>query len=550
MTSRKKNAVPVGALDHLDIKKKRKWDIEYNDQYGRYIVAKEDIGEGEVLFVDYPIVTGPKQDCSMVCLGCYRQLDVYEHTYRCSKCGWWVCDADCENRGYHPLECQVFSKSSYTPDINTLVEDRPIYESILPLRCFMLKKNDVKKWKTLSEMESHDDLRRGNDLWKEEQVNVCDFLIRKIGLDADDATLHTINGILDVNCHEVRSNIPGTQLEYRVRGIYPLCAMMSHDCSSNTHHSVMEDMTMVVVASRQIPKGHQATGTYTHLLSATTERRKHLRYGKFFDCICERCSDPTELGTYFGGLKCSQAGCGGIVMSTNPVDPTNDAPWACKKCNFQVKAQIVERLNKMVYYELRNATPNDPMELEMIFKKYSNILHDNHFHLVGIRHSLSQMYGRVEGYLLNEMTDSQMTRKEECCRQLLSTIGVIDPGISRLRGLTMYELHAPILLRTNRAFQSRAIPKSEMIQKLEEVEKLLEGTLNCLQFEPQSSFEGQINKIAKGSLSELKKWIVTVKDLPPETFAPEEEDVEEGTGCEEENVTLEGLLKKLEGSHS
>ena len=43
--------------------------------------------------------------------------------------------------------------------------------------------------------------------------------------------------------------------------------------------------------------------SYTHLLMATTERRKHLRFGKFFDCVCDRCSDPTELGTYFGALR-------------------------------------------------------------------------------------------------------------------------------------------------------------------------------------------------------------------------------------------------------
>lgn len=78
------------------------------------------------------------------------------------------------------------------------------------------------------------------------------------------------------------------------------------------------------------------TATYTHILSATTERRKHLRYGKFFDCTCDRCSDPTELGTYFGALKCSQPGCGGSILCTDPLLPTNDAPWACDRCKYQV----------------------------------------------------------------------------------------------------------------------------------------------------------------------------------------------------------------------
>ncbi|KAG0727633.1 SET domain-containing protein SmydA-8, isoform A [Chionoecetes opilio] len=83
--------------------------------------------------------------------------------------------------------------------------------------------------------------------------------------------------------------------------------------------------------------------TYTHILSATTERRKHLRYGKFFDCACERCADPTELGTHFGALKCSQPGCGGSIVSTDPLLATNDAAWACDRCKYQVAATTVER---------------------------------------------------------------------------------------------------------------------------------------------------------------------------------------------------------------
>ena len=87
------------------------------------------------------------------------------------------------------------------------------------------------------------------------------------------------------------------------------------------------------------------SGTYTHLLSGTVERRKHLKYGKLFDCCCERCTDPTELGTYFGALLCSQSGCGGFVISTNSLDPTNNADFACNKCKFSVSNFIELNIN-------------------------------------------------------------------------------------------------------------------------------------------------------------------------------------------------------------
>ncbi|KAK3879935.1 hypothetical protein Pcinc_015529 [Petrolisthes cinctipes] len=530
----------------IDKKEKRKWKIEVIEPYGRCTIATQDIKEGEVLFVDHPIVTGPKQTTDLICLACYRRLEDWDN-YLCSTCGWPLCGVQCEGRGYHPLECHAFAKAGYKPKKDDFSEAQYMYEAMLPLRCYCLKDSEPDKWETLRAMESHNDLRRGTELWDREQVNVVEYLRGKVKVDAEDEMIHTITGILDVNCHEVRSNIPGTRDQYLVRGVYPLCAMMSHLCSNNTHHTLMDDMTMVVIASRPIKKGEQMTATYTHLLSATTERRKHLRYGKFFDCVCDRCSDPTEMGTHFGSLKCSQPGCGGNIMCTDPLVPTNDAPWACDKCRYQISALTVERLNKMVYFELREAGDEDPNKLEAIMKKYQFVLHPQHFHIVGMKHSLSQMYGRVAGFLLPELTQAQRLRKLECCRDLLQVLDVLDPGISRLRGLTLYELHAPLLLQANKAFQNTTITKSAFLQQLQEVEGYLDQAIYCLKHEPVSSFEGEICKIAYNSVVELKKWIKTATTLPASHFLPEQHEQQAlSTPLSPEDLTLETLLRKLE----
>ncbi|XP_071534111.1 uncharacterized protein [Panulirus ornatus] len=454
----------------INKKDKRKWKIEYIEPYGRCTLAVRDIQEGEVIFVDHPVVTGPKQTSDLMCLGCYRRLDSWDD-YQCTKCG---------------------------------------------------------------------------SLFSSDQTNVAEYLREKVKLAAEEEMLHTITGILDVNCHEVRSNIPGTRDQYLVRGIYPLCAMMSHFCVNNTHHTLMDDMTMVVIASRPIKKGEQVTATYTHILSATTERRKHLRYGKFFDCMCARCSDPTELNTYFGALRCSQPGCGGSILSTDPLRPANDAPWACDKCRYQVGADTVERLNKMVYWELKQVGEEDPLKLEAIIKKYQYVLHPQHFHMVGIKHSLSQMYGRVAGYILPELSEAHMVRKVACCQDLLQVLDILDPGVSRLRGLTLYELHAPLLLQANKAFQNTSITRREFLQQLREVESHLDRTIYCLKHEPVSSFEGEICKIARNSVQELRKWIQTVEGLPDAHFLPEKQEAGASSQLSEEDLTLETLLKKLE----
>ncbi|RXG53888.1 Protein msta, isoform A [Armadillidium vulgare] len=228
-----------------------------------------------------------------------------------------MCGSECEDKGYHPLECEAYVASGYKPKLEDFTECNPMYESVLPLRCLLLEKKYPKKWETLIAMESHDELRKDTELWETEQKNVVEFLQEKVKIKHSSELIHRVTGILDVNCHEVRSNIPDTKNEFRARGIYPLCAMMSHDCSSNTHHTVMDEMVMLVLASRNIYKGTQITGT--------------------------------------------------------------------------VRCGIVNRLTNMIYTELQQANENDPLELEVIFKKYQCILHPNHYHLIGLKHSLGQI---------------------------------------------------------------------------------------------------------------------------------------------------------------
>ena len=42
-------------------------------------------------------------------------------------------------------------------------------------------------------------------------------------------------------------------------------------------------------------------------------------------------------------------------------------------------------------------------EYEAFLEKYSLILHPNHFHMVTAKHSLCQMLGRTEGFLIQDM---------------------------------------------------------------------------------------------------------------------------------------------------
>ena len=71
---------------------------------------------------------------------------------------------------------------------------------------------------------------------------------------------------------------------------------------------------------------------------------------------------------------------------------------------------------------------------EAFLKQHARLLHPNHWLFTSARHSLSQLYGRDERYLLGTLSPEQLERKTAICQSLLAVIDVVEPGLSRLRG--------------------------------------------------------------------------------------------------------------------
>lgn len=95
------------------------FEIRHSSDFGRYLVAKEDIDEKTLLLSEKPLVYGPIDDKNLAtdtvfifCLACCKQVfpleadsnngepnhgTTSENTiYKCSRCGWPVCDNMCE----------------------------------------------------------------------------------------------------------------------------------------------------------------------------------------------------------------------------------------------------------------------------------------------------------------------------------------------------------------------------------------------------------------------------------------------------------------------
>lgn len=161
------------------------------------------------------------------------------------------------------------------------------------------------------------------------------------------------------------------------------------------------------------------------------------------------------------------------------------------------------KLLTRVYDELDAIGGNDVVAIETFMAKYSKVFHRNHYVFLSAKHSLCQLYGKVEGFLINEMSREELKRKQKHCEDLLEVIDVLEPGTSRLRGVILYELHAPMMMVLNLEMESGKLKMSDYRRRLKAVSTILRKAYEILAQEPDGSSEKQMAVAAKAALESM-----------------------------------------------
>ena len=190
---------------------------------------------------------------------------------------------------------------------------------------------------------------------------------------------------------------------------------------------------MVVKAAVDISAGTMITTSYTFTLDSTQRRRQHLRDTKFFDCLCLRCLDPTELGTHLSSLTCPNCEHAWVVAD-DPLD--TDSSWHCTgQCGFNVDANHVTDVLNYLQYRADCIGYDDLAGLEGFLSDAFRLLHHNHYILIGIKYYLCHFYGKAPGHLLEEMPNVLIERKIKLCREFLALAHILEPGPSKMQGI-------------------------------------------------------------------------------------------------------------------
>ncbi|XP_063829127.1 SET domain-containing protein SmydA-8-like isoform X1 [Ostrinia nubilalis] len=501
--------------------------VRSSDELGRYLVAARDLSPGDLVLTERPLVFGPKgmpdPEAVMPCVGCYKPVST-EAGERCSKCGWPVCSGNCPgltDPRHHGAECLILSAR---PDCE--LKDMFNYyrhDALLPLRCVLLQSVDPDKWSKLTEMQSHMECRTpGTEAYDDANEFIVEYLMNNFISKLDEATkkkhlpnispdlIHKMCGIIDTNALEIR-HPEGSEL----LALFTNTCIMEHSCIPNTKHTFAQSVkdknelfriTVKVVVPVQ--KGNHITTMYSHALWGTQARRQHLKDTKYFACKCQRCSDPTELGTYLSAMKClgdDGNPCDGIHLPEDPLD--DETEWACNKCSVKINNSQVNMIISQMGEEVENVQMmgGSPMMLENLLCRLSTFLHPNHYHLYAIKHSLIQLYGR----LTDQMSQNMLDKKIMMCRDLIKITKTLDPGNARLslyNAVLQYELHTALVLSAKNP-KNDGTPRTdeEVKQLLVEAKDTIEDAIVSLKDDLEETSGNQLLEVIQKSKKEFDR---------------------------------------------
>ncbi|KAH8285009.1 hypothetical protein KR054_003933 [Drosophila jambulina] len=420
---------------------------EQDAQLGRYLVATQDIAPNQIVFVEPPLVVGPKwylseaeKEATIVpCVGCYTPCRVGKH--QCRSCHWPVCSTAC---AHEALECSVLSMGpapTGRADARTL-NDHFRGDALLVLKCLLLQRQSPEKWAALLEMQSHEEERKGTELHEEAEKRVVSYLdkrfLRRLRQtkpnlldECSTEMLHRLCGIIETN-YMVIELPTGVELS----GLFRQACMMEHACRPNCYFQFDATTQQIAVrAGGALRKGDHLQITYTNILWGTQMRQHHLRMTKHFTCHCTRCTDPTEYGSYVSALACLgdvNKTCGGTHLPVNPVE--EDTQWKCDSCPMIVDAAYVSELQTHMTDQVEGMLAGCPRanEVELLLARLSQMLHPNHFHMFNLKHTLIQLYGNESGLELATLSSGQLERKLRLCSELNDVCRRLDPHSIKL----------------------------------------------------------------------------------------------------------------------
>ena len=359
--------------------------LKYGEK-GRYLIATRDIKPLQLIMTDQPCVVGPPAKTVPVCLECLAPLT--PSSPPCPGCSVPLCSPSCFSGPLHQQECALLSSSVPSISIEDYSSPHIFYSAIVPLRMWLLKTSNPSLWEKVNFLQEGDqDELEKSQMWKD----VAGYVRNNLRIEEfSEEEVLRLTGIKATNANSLEpTGVSGT-------GLYPLYPLMNSYCYCNTMYSIDKiTKQMEVRAQRSIPAGHEITTRYIIPTMGQPGRMKYIWQAWGFICSCERCSDPTELGTKYNGVLCKQEDCRlGFLLPSKPC--VLAARWSCDECGYSVdEREIITRLDK--YKHMIDSTNlTDIAQGEKLLLLLQDQLNHNHEYMLRIKTQLLMTYSQAK----------------------------------------------------------------------------------------------------------------------------------------------------------
>ncbi|XP_033364013.1 SET domain-containing protein SmydA-8-like [Bombus vosnesenskii] len=454
-------------LSHLKenkifLKGPKPWTIRSSLLGGRGMFATRDIKQNELIFIDSPLLVGPKYIGKYfeMCVSCYKNECAL---FPCDRgCGLPVCSTQCENSPKHVnYECEYLK--SLVPTCGTDWSPNLLL-AVVPIRALFLTEQQRKCLATL---------QSDKNLTCYPEIEQLKKNVTNSPSEEDMELMKHVCRILNTNSFETIM-VHDKEHSVSLRGLYSIASFQNHCCVPNTRHHFDGEFRMYVSAALPIAAGEEITSTYTSLFWDTTLRRKFLSITKHFSCMCKRCSDPTEFKSRLGALLCASDKCSGELL---PLDPLNmTTPWICNKCAITLNHRQICSIRSGIAGIIKEVLCKTPREIYKFLQKELSLLTPwSNYCIVDMKFRIVSYYGRSDGAKWEDLSDTELNLKAKFCNDLLSVLDDLNCGDCRKRGLILYELYCTNLEKIKRFKQQ------PNIEEVDENQRILEKAITILQ---------------------------------------------------------------------
>ncbi|KAG0719144.1 SET domain-containing protein SmydA-8, isoform A [Chionoecetes opilio] len=426
---------------------------------------------GAAVVREAPVALGPTAESFPLCLGCHAPI-TEEAFLRCPRCSWPLCSQQCADAPRHHAECAVLASDTKGVAVPIGCAKTPRYDVILVLRCLLLQQTDPAAWEKVRLMESHAERRRQEN---EPHTEAAVTYFTKV-LDAgwDEDTVRHVHGAIITN----GINTCGAHRE-ALRGLYTTLYLMNHSCRPNVTVRSDADGTVYAHAAVPIKKGEPLLFSYLPPSDPLWRRQRDLSSLYYFRCICERCTDHTELGSYFSSPRCPN--CSGGFL-----EPYEGAgrPWSCPECGHEQSEEEVER--EAEEYVQRVPSEDTSVEAAMdMLNCAANTFHPHHY--VWLTTAQKVLHH------LQDATPRTLSLRRDLWQRIIGLYQRLEPGATRRKGVSL--LKAALVEKEAAQLQMAAAaaditaPTQAFEEGLNRTVTLLDGAIKILELEPPASTE-------------------------------------------------------------